>query len=134
LVLSGYKVTSFDMEPEQILPKGSIYGTYKGLVYFDPNNPVPVDLVITELNQSLIGSLRMIDPQTGNVTNRIDYPLGGLSTSSIIRLTSGRLISGAFNHLRLFYNAQGKISGYMIVGARYEKPVRVVLEKVNQNK
>jgi len=134
LVLSGHKLASFDMEPEQILPKGSVHGSYKGLIYFDPDKPVLVDLVITELNQSLIGNLRMIDSQTGHVINRIDYPIGGSSTSSIIKLTSGRLVSGAFNHLRLFYRAQGKISGYMIVGARYEKPVLVELEKMNQIK
>jgi|GEM_PF-2178931 len=128
-ILKGKKATQFDDIKEAPLLRGTLSGIYSGTVYFN-NSPTPSELLITESNNTITGQIRLFvkldDGRT--VVNRIDYLIGSTPESSIVKLTSGRLNSGTFNHLRLSYQ-DNQLTGFMLVGARNLKPIKVILKK-----
>lgn len=116
---------SYTVRP--IDPK-NLVGTYKGLAYYSAENPSPVELILrVQEDGNLRGQLRALGP-SGEVVAAIDYPITSSPNESFLRLTSQRLRSGAFNHLRLDAD-QNTLSGVLVVGARQATPVKIELSK-----
>lgn len=126
--MKGNKVSEFtDYSANPSKKTAGISGIYTGKIKFlDSKAEVTVALVVTEFEKYTLG--RMSIMTNGQVSSVIDYQIGNRAAEPMLLLSSGRMQSGNWNHVR------GRVDGDTFRGTMIAGGRGIVTEEFKLNK
>lgn len=114
--LTGKKVSLMPLYNDGLEDTSTITGRYKGSITIKEGSTSKAELIISVMNGFVMGRLNLA--KDGVVYASLDYSVGSeIATGRTIHLTTGKLGSGTWSHLRLGYYGD-KVRGVMIQGGR----------------
>lgn len=114
--LTGHKVSLMPLYNDGLEDTSTITGRYKGSIKIKDGSTSKAELIISVLNGFVMGRLNL--SKDGMVYASLDYSVGSeIVTGRTVHLTTGKLASGTWSHLRLGYYGD-KVRGVMIQGGR----------------
>lgn len=114
--LTGHKVSLMPLYNDGLEDTSTITGRYKGSIKIKDGSTSKAELIVSVLNGFVMGRLNL--SKDGMVYASLDYSVGSeIVTGRTVHLTTGKLASETWSHLRLGYYGN-KVRGVMIQGGR----------------
>lgn len=128
--LTGRKTSNIPVYTNGSRDQSSVSGRYRGIIKIKEGSASKAELILSVFNGFVLGRLNL--SHNGMVYASIDYSVGSeIVTDKTLSLTSGKLDSGTWSHLRLG-NYGKKNRGVMIQGGRGTISEEFELTRVNE--
>lgn len=114
--LTGKKSSLIPVYNDGLEDTSTMSGRYRGSIKIKEGSTSKAELIVSVINGFVLGRLNLA--QDGMVYVSFDYSVGSeIATGRTIHLTTGKLPSNTWSHLRLGYYGD-KVRGVMIQGGR----------------
>lgn len=124
-ILVGGKFETYPSYVRYQQVAGLIDGVYRGMVPFPKGTDMDAKLIVTSFNGYTLARL------TDGESLDIEFNVGTRSGERPLYLTTGRLPSGTWIHMRLYQVSATEVRGYLIVGGRGKASQEFTLKKLN---